>query len=154
MGAAVAAQITINGHIVLWCPDGRSTATLRRAEDAGLRPAPLDELLADSAVVLSICPPAVAEEIASTVAGIGYRGIYVEANAISPTGMHRITTRLSGARTTVVDGCIFGSPFGGQLPARFYLAGDATAACQVADLFTGSLVEPVILGQHPARPVR
>ncbi|MGH3924232.1 MAG: hypothetical protein ACRDTT_15445 [Pseudonocardiaceae bacterium] len=47
---------------------------------------------------LSICPPAAveeAEEIATTVAGIGYRGIYVEANAISPTRMHRIAPRFT-----------------------------------------------------------
>ncbi|MBV9163597.1 MAG: phosphogluconate dehydrogenase, partial [Pseudonocardiales bacterium] len=83
MGAAVAAQLMANGHSVLWCPDGRSPTTHRRAQDAGLRPAPLGQLLADSEIVVSICPPAVAEEIATTVAGIGYRGIYVEANAIS-----------------------------------------------------------------------
>jgi 3-hydroxyisobutyrate dehydrogenase-like beta-hydroxyacid dehydrogenase len=108
MGAAIAAQILIDGHTVLWCPGGRSTATLHRAEDAGLRPAPLDGLLANSEVVMSICPPAVAEEIAITVAGFGYRGVYVDAKAISPARMHRITTRFNGAETTVVDGCIFG----------------------------------------------
>jgi 3-hydroxyisobutyrate dehydrogenase-like beta-hydroxyacid dehydrogenase len=152
MGAAIAAQITISGHTVLWCPDGRSAATLRRAEDAGLHPAPLDELLASSEVVLSICPPAVAEEIAITVAASGYRGIYVEANAISPGRMHRITTQLSGAGTTIIDGCIFGPPpSGGQPPARLYLAGAATASRRVADLFTGSLTEPVILGEDPGQ---
>ncbi|MGH3768623.1 MAG: DUF1932 domain-containing protein [Pseudonocardiaceae bacterium] len=151
MGAAIAAQITSNGHTILWCPDGRSPATLRRAEDAGLRPVPLGELLADSEVVVSICPPAVAEEIATTVAGFGYRGIYVEANAISPARMLRIASRVAEAGTTVVDGCIFGPPPGGQPPARLYLAGDPTASHRVADLFTGSLAEPVILGSHPGQ---
>jgi 3-hydroxyisobutyrate dehydrogenase-like beta-hydroxyacid dehydrogenase len=151
MGAAIATQIMTRGHTVLWCPDGRSMATLRRTEDAGLRPAPLGELLANSEVVLSICPPAVAEEIAITVAGFGYRGIYVEANAISPERMHRVTTRFTGTGTTVVDGCIFGPPPGGQPPARLYLAGAATACRRVADLFTDSLAEPVILGEHPGQ---
>lgn len=146
----VATQL-VNGHTVLWCPDGRSTATLRRAEDAGLPPAPFGELLANSEIVLSICPPAVAEEIANTVAGLGYRGIYVEANAISPARMHRITTRFTGAGTTVIDGCIFGSPPGGQSRVRLYLAGAPTASRQVADLFTGSLVEPVMLGEYPGQ---
>jgi hypothetical protein len=148
MGAAIATQIMTSGHAVLWCPDGRSTATVRRAEAAGLRPAPLGELLANSEVVLSICPPAVAEEIAIMVAGFGYRGSYVEANAISPARMQRITTRFTGAGTTVIDGCIFGSPPGGDPPAQLYLAGAATAARRVADLFAGSLAEPVILGEH------
>lgn len=148
MVAAIAGQIRTNGHIVLWCPDGRSPATVARAEDAGLRPAPLAELLADSEVVLSICPPAVAEEIAIAVAGFGYRGIYVDANAISPARLHRIASRLRAAGATVLDGCIFGSPPGGQPPARLYLAGIPTAGRQVADLFTGSLVESILLGEH------
>ena len=151
MGAAIAAQMVANGHAVLWCSDGRSPATHRRAKDAGLSPAPLEQLLADSEIVLSIFPPAVADEIATTVAGIGYRGIYVEANAISPARMHRIAARFIEAGTAVVDGCIFGSPPGGQSPARFYLAGVPTASRRVADLFTGSLAEPVLLGEHPGQ---
>ncbi len=146
MGAAIAAQILTNGHTVLWCPNGRSPATVHRAQNAGLRPAPLGELLANSEIILSICPPAVAEEIATEVAGFGYCDIYVEANAISPARMHRIATRFTAAGTTVVDGCIFGPPPGGQPPARLYLAGAPTAVRQVADLFTGSLAEPIILG--------
>jgi 3-hydroxyisobutyrate dehydrogenase-like beta-hydroxyacid dehydrogenase len=151
MGAAIAAQIMANGHTVLWSPDGRSPATHHRAKDAGLRPAPLEQLLADSEIVLSICPPAAAEEIATTVAGVGYRGIYVEANAISPARLHRIAARFTEAGAAVVDGCIFGSPPGGQPPARFYLAGVPTASRRVADLFTGSLAEPVLLGEHPGQ---
>ncbi len=150
-GAAVAAQIMANGRTVLWCPDGRSPATHHRAENAGLSPAPLGQLLADSEIVLSICPPAVAEEIATTVAGIGYRGIYVEANAISPARLHRIAARFTEAGAAVVDGCIFGSPPGGQPPARLYLAGAPTVSRRVADLFTGSLAEPVLLGEHPGQ---
>ncbi|MGH3674014.1 MAG: DUF1932 domain-containing protein, partial [Pseudonocardiaceae bacterium] len=151
MGAGIAAQIVANGHTVLWCPDGRSPATQHRAEDAGLSPVPLEQLRADSEIVLSICPPAVAEEIATTVAGSGFGGIYVEANAISPARMHRIANRLTEAGATVIDGCIFGPPPGGQPPARLYLAGTPTASRRVADLFNGSLVEPVLLGEHPGQ---
>ncbi|MGH3824687.1 MAG: DUF1932 domain-containing protein [Pseudonocardiaceae bacterium] len=151
MGSAVAAQIMTNGHTVLWCPDGRSPDTHRRAEDAGLRPVPLGHLLADSEIVVSLCPPAVAEEIATTVAGIGYRGIYVEANAISPACLHRISARLTEGGATVLDGCFFGSPPGGQPPARLYLAGAPTASRRVVQLFASSLVETVILGEHPGQ---
>ncbi len=148
MGAAIGAQIANNGHAVLWCPDGRSPATHHRAKDAGLRPVPLAQLLADSEIVLSICPPAVAEEIATTVAGLRYRGIYVEANAISPARLHRIAPRLTEVGAAIIDGCIFGPPPGGQPPARLYLAGAPAASRQVANLFTGSLAEPVLLGEH------
>jgi 3-hydroxyisobutyrate dehydrogenase-like beta-hydroxyacid dehydrogenase len=151
MGSAVAAQIMTNGHTVLWCPDGRSPATHRRAQDAGLRPVPLEQLLADSELVLSSCPPAVAEEIATMVAEVGYRGIYVETNAISPACLHRISARLTEAGATVLDGCLFGSPPGGQPPARLYLAGTPSASGQAGQLFTGSLVETVILGEYPGQ---
>ncbi|MGH3904356.1 MAG: DUF1932 domain-containing protein [Pseudonocardiaceae bacterium] len=148
MGSAIAAQLTNNGHTVLWCPDGRSEATHHRAEDANLQPATLGELVADSEVVLSICPPAVAEEIATAVAEIGYSGIYVDANAISPARTHRITARLTDTGATVVDGCIFGAPPGGHPPARLYLAGAETASRRVADLFTGTLAECAHLGEQ------
>lgn len=151
MGAAIGAQIVAGGHTVLWCPDGRSPATHRRAKDAGLRPVPLGQLLADSEIVLSICPPAVAEQIATEVAEIGYRGIYVEANAISPARVQRITTQFTATGTVALDGCIFGPPPGGQLSARLYLAGDSAASRRVAELFTGSLAEPVLLGDHPGQ---
>lgn len=151
MGAAVAAQIVAGGHTVLWCPHGRSPATHHRAEDAELRPVPLEQLLADSEIVLSICPPAVAEQIATEVAEIGYRGSYVDANAISPARMHRITTRFTATGTVTLDGCIFGAPPGGQVSARLYLAGARDASRRVADLFAGSLAEPVFLGEHPGR---
>jgi len=151
MGAAIATQIVAGGHTVLWCPDGRSPATHHRAQDAGLRPVPLGQLLADSEIVLSICPPAVAEEIATEVAEIGYRGIYVDANAISPPRMQKIATRFTAVGTVALDGCIFGPPPGGQSPVRLYLAGATAASCRVADLFTGSLAEPVLLGTHPGQ---
>jgi 3-hydroxyisobutyrate dehydrogenase-like beta-hydroxyacid dehydrogenase len=151
MGAAVGGQIMTNGHTVLWCPDGRSLATQRRAEDAGLRPVPLGQLLADSEVVISICPSAAAEEIATAVADIGYRGIYVEANAISPGCLHRIFARLTDVGATVVDGCFFGSPLSGQSPTRLYLAGASAASRRVAELVADSLVEWVILGEQPGQ---
>ena len=52
------------------------------------------------------------------------------------------------AGAVVVDGCIFGPPPGGQPPARLYLAGIETASRRIADLFTGTLVQPVVLGEQ------
>ncbi|MGH4022786.1 MAG: DUF1932 domain-containing protein [Pseudonocardiaceae bacterium] len=151
MGAAIAAQIVAVGHTVLWCPEGRSPATHHRAVAAGLRPVPLGQLLADCEIVLSICPPAVAGQIATEVAEIGYRGVYVDANAISPAHIRDIIIRFTAAGTVALDGCIFGAPPGGQPSARLYLAGAPAASRRVADLFTGSLAEPVLLGDHPGQ---
>ncbi|HEU0088327.1 MAG TPA: hypothetical protein VFQ77_11870 [Pseudonocardiaceae bacterium] len=84
------------------------------------------------------------------MAELGYRGIFVDANAISPARMHRIIARLTPAGVVAVDGCIFGSPPGGQPPARLYLAGDSSANHRIADLFTGSLAGPA--GSPPRSP--
>src|SRR5690242_18131767 len=83
MGAALGARLGERGHVVAWAGDGRSAATRARAEAAGLRDAgALDALLAACDVVLSVCPPHAALGVARAVAG--YRGLFVDANAVSP----------------------------------------------------------------------
>lgn len=152
MGAAIAAQVASNGHTVLWCPAGRSDATAHRAHHAGLRLVPqLRDLLEQSQIVLSICPPASAEQLAAEVAGGDFHGVYVDANAISPDRMHRITDLLSDTGATVVDGSIIGPPPGGEATARLYLAGRAADTDRVAELLIGTRAKPVYLGDDLGR---
>ncbi|MEU5343635.1 hypothetical protein AB0H18_22800 [Streptomyces sp. NPDC020766] len=102
------------GHIVLWCPDGRSDTTRRRAEHGGLEAEALPELISRSDVLLSLCPPAAAEDTAAQVAVLGMAGvgtIYVEANAVSPSRVQRIANRL--APMPVIDAAVVGSPLSG-----------------------------------------
>src|SRR5690242_10093759 len=80
MGAAIGAALVETGTDVVWLPWGRSGATRRRAVEAGLLEA-ADHDGYD--VVLSVCPPGHAVEVAESVAG--FAGVYVDANAISPT---------------------------------------------------------------------
>ncbi|MEU3203783.1 DUF1932 domain-containing protein [Streptomyces cyaneofuscatus] len=135
MGSAVAAQAAAAGHEVLWVPEGRSEATRRRAEDAGATACDsLDEALARSEVVLSICPPQAAEDVATTVAGHAFTGVYIDANAINPQRVRRIAEEIRPG-ATVLDGAIFGPPPGGRRAARLYLAGEAQAADMVEPLF-------------------
>ena len=87
MGAAVAAQLRSRGTRVLWASHGRSEDTAPRAagfEDAGTA----EELARRSDVILSICPPHAAVEVARSVEGYG--GIFVDANAIAPTTAREI----------------------------------------------------------------
>ncbi|MEU1091577.1 hypothetical protein ACFYPN_31900 [Streptomyces sp. NPDC005576] len=110
MGAAVAACAATNAAAVLWCEAGRSTASAARAEEACLTPvATLSDLLDHSDIVISLCPPAVAEDLACDVAEYGFTGVYVEANAISPERAKRIGGLLKPV-ATVVDGGVVGSP--------------------------------------------
>jgi 3-hydroxyisobutyrate dehydrogenase-like beta-hydroxyacid dehydrogenase len=146
MGAAVGAQLRARGHVVLWCPDGRSDVTRSRAEGAGLQPVALAELAARSEVLLSLCPPAAAEQVAAAVADVrsGADAIYVEANAVAPTRVNRIADSL--APLPVVDAAVVGSPpVGGKTPT-LYLAGGGESVERVVQLFAETDVRVRVLG--------
>lgn len=148
MGAAIGEQARRCGADVLWVSTGRSSATKDRADDAGLIPmVDLASALARSEVVVSICPPAAAEDVANLVSSHGFDGVFVDANAISPQRMHRIAERQHAQGATPVDGAIIGPPPRGTASARLYLAGDHHAVAQVASLFQGTRVVPRILDQ-------
>ncbi|MGW5255807.1 DUF1932 domain-containing protein [Streptomyces sp. NPDC004012] len=149
MGSAFGALLRARGHIVLWCPDGRSDATRRRAERVGLEPEALPELVSRSDVLLSLCPPAAAEETAGQVAELGVVGtgtIYVEANAVTPSRVQRIADRL--APMTVIDAAVVGSPpVGGKIPV-LYLSGPGKHVDRIAELFAGTDVRTHVLGDN------
>ncbi|MEU5431247.1 DUF1932 domain-containing protein [Streptomyces olivoreticuli] len=141
MGAAVAAQAVERGIDVLWCPEGRSRATEDRADQAGLRPvASLQEMVASSDVILSLCPPANAEAVAASVASHSFSGIYVDANAISPASMAIIHATMGRSGAQVVDGSVIGSPPSAKKTARLYLSGPDDSVAAVTDLFEETAV--------------
>jgi len=145
MGAAVAACLVGRGHEVGWLRTGRSEATLRRAEKAGLTPYDdLAELLAHADIVFSICPPHGALDVAAALAG--YRGIVVDANAISPQASLLIGRTVTGGGARYVDGGIIGPPPVTAGTTRLYLAGDDG---EVANLFAGSALDAVSLAGAP-----
>jgi 3-hydroxyisobutyrate dehydrogenase-like beta-hydroxyacid dehydrogenase len=134
MGAAVGAALRAAGNDVVWASEGRSAATRARAEAAGLRDAgSVAEVVRASGVVLSVCPPHAALDVAHAVGA--FDGVYVDANAVSPA-----TAREVGARfARFVDGGIVGGP----PDPRLYLSGEE--ASSVAALFAGSPIEARVL---------
>ncbi len=148
MGAAVAACAAANAAAVLWCEAGRSAASTERARQYGLRPmGTLAELLDRSDIVISLCPPAAAEDLARDIAEHSFAGLYVEANAISPVRTQRIAALLAPA-VTVVDGGVVGSPpVGGKTPT-LYLSGSADATARIESLFAGTAVQTSVLGME------
>ncbi len=134
MGALVAAACNAD---VIWVSAGRSDATHARADALGLTDVgTLAELVARSDIVLSICPPAIAEETAREVAAAGFDGLYVDANAISPARAKRISTLFE--RT--VDGSIVG-----RETIHLYLSGDPGELAEVAALFDPELLVAIPL---------
>ncbi|CUW33335.1 NAD(P)-dependent oxidoreductase [Streptomyces reticuli] len=146
MGAAVAACAATNAASVLWCSQGRSPASAARAQHAELTPvSTLRELLDRSGIVISLCPPAAAEDLARDVAEHAFAGTYVEANAVSPERAQRIAGLL-GPAATVVDGAVVGSPpVGGKTPT-LYLSGPTAATTTVETVFDRTAVRTKVLG--------
>lgn len=148
MGAALTAHAIKEGHQVFWVAEGRSARTNERAKEAGLtRCESATEALSATDVVLSVCPPHVAEDIAAMVARHDFTGTYLDANAISPHRMTRIADILSPG-CTVVDGAIIGPPPSGGRSARLYLAGCAEPVQQIGELFTGTDVSVKTAGAN------
>lgn len=137
MGAAVGRQAVRGGATVRWVGAGRGAATRNRAAAAGFEEfADLPSALDGTDIVLSICPPAFAEDLAADL--VGFHGVFVEANAIAPARARHIASMLPSAR--VVDGGIIGEPPQQTGTTRLYLSGDTDG---VPELFTGTDLEVV-----------
>lgn len=118
----------------------------------GLEPADdLDDLLARSTVVISLCPPAVAEELAQNVAARGFSGLFVEANAVNPVRVGRIAERMAKVGARPIDGAVIGPPPGVRTRARLHLSGPSADLDVVAALFDGTAVDVVRLGNDIGR---
>ncbi|MGW9031822.1 DUF1932 domain-containing protein [Streptomyces sp. NPDC055722] len=146
MGAAFGAQLRRQYVRVLWCTDGRSSRSCARAENAGLEGVQnLAQLVAHADVLLSLCPPAAAVDVAQQVAACGFDGrLYIEANAITPRRVQDVAELLPG--TKVIDGAVIGSPpVGGKQPT-LYLSGDPDGCSEATALFAASDVKTHVLG--------
>jgi 3-hydroxyisobutyrate dehydrogenase-like beta-hydroxyacid dehydrogenase len=143
MGSAVAGALLSAGHDVVWAGAGRSAATRARAENAALRDVgDLAGVCERAGVVVSVCPPESALEMAERVASSSFGGVYVDANAVSPSTARRIDAAVRAGGASYVDGGIIGGP---SAP-RVYLSGDQASV--VASLF-GPPVTVAVLAEGP-----
>jgi 3-hydroxyisobutyrate dehydrogenase-like beta-hydroxyacid dehydrogenase len=145
MGISIAASAQNSGQHVYWASEGRSSATRDRAAQHGLRDAhTLAEICATCSIIISICPPHAAETVASDVVEAGFRGLYLDANAIAPQRATRIGQAMAQAGIAFVDGGIIGGPAWEPNSTWLYLSGpraDAVAAC-----FSAGPLETRVLG--------
>jgi 3-hydroxyisobutyrate dehydrogenase-like beta-hydroxyacid dehydrogenase len=137
MGAAVGRCLADGGHQVLWAPEGRSPATAARAESADLIASRMSELVRRSDIIVSVCPPHAALDVARQVAGFG--GIYVDANAIAPATASEVAGVVEAGGAAYVDGGIIGPPPATPGHTRLYLSG--ARAGEVRQLFEGTAVD-------------
>ncbi len=142
MGSAMAATCQAPK---LWVKQGRSAATAIRAGAAGLEAVDSVEELTEAVdIIVSICPPHAAADVASLVASTGFDGLYVDANAVSPDTARLVASNFE----RFVDGSVIGPPPTEPGLARLYLSGPEAA--EVAQIWTGSALEPIVLGSDPA----
>ena len=127
---------------VVWASEGRSTATHARAADVGLEDVgTVTEVCRTADVVVSICPPSAAPQVAHAVASTGFGGVYVDANAVSPA----TSVAMGDLFARFVDGSVIGPPPTAPGTTRLYLAG--ADAATVASLWDGSDLEAVVVDQ-------
>jgi 3-hydroxyisobutyrate dehydrogenase-like beta-hydroxyacid dehydrogenase len=146
MGSAVGQCLSRGGHTVLWASRGRGPHTAARARDAGLADAgTISELASRAEVILSICPPHAAVDMAHAVRGFG--GHYVDANAISPATAREVASIVADGGADYTDGGIVGPPPLDPGTTRLYLSGSHAPA--IAGLFDGTPLDARILTAGP-----
>ena len=148
MGATIGAAAATSGARVLWCSQGRSAASRKRAEQAGLQDAEnIAAAVIQSDIVLSVCPPEAAPSVAKSVAKENFKGVYVDANAVSRATAEQIGAIVTGAGASFVDGGIIGSPVTKAGTTRMYLSG--ARAREIAALFAQSMLDARAISETP-----
>lgn len=148
MGATIGAAAATSGARVVWASHQRSKATQDRARQAGLFDVEnLANALQASDVVLSVCPPHAALELARTVSEHSFRGVYLDANAVSRATAEQIGETVSKGGASFVDGGIIGPPVKRAGTTRLYLSG--SRAAELAELFSASMLDARAIGEKP-----
>ena len=147
MGICVAATLQNSGHDVYWASEGRSPQTRKRAENFNLFDAGSLAGLCDTcSLIISVCPPHAAEEMAEQVLAHSFQGVYLDVNAISPQRTIHIGQRMRAGGVDFVDGGIIGLPVWERGKTWLYLSGDK--APQAASFCSGGPLETTVVGNE------
>ena len=148
MGATVGAAARLNEARVVWASNGRGSRTRGRAEQARLTDlGSLAAVVERSRIILGVCPPHAATDLARAVAARRFSGVYVDANAVSPATGRDIRQIVEGGGASFVDGGIIGPPALEPGTTRLYLSGAESAA--VAACFRHGPLEACVLDGPP-----
>jgi 3-hydroxyisobutyrate dehydrogenase-like beta-hydroxyacid dehydrogenase len=107
-------------------------------------------LLAHGDLVISVCPPHAALDVASEVvaAAKDKRGwIYLDANAVAPATASRVARIVEDAGAWYVDGGIIGPPPVASGHTRLYLSG--LGAAEVSQILATPLMNIHVLDERP-----
>jgi 3-hydroxyisobutyrate dehydrogenase-like beta-hydroxyacid dehydrogenase len=147
MGISVAVSAQRSGHSVFWASQGRSAQTHERAQSRALDDVhSLEKLCQTCSIIISVCPPHAAEEVAKQVLAHPFKGLYVDVNAISPQRAIRIGERVAQREIAFVDGGIIGRPAWEAGTTWLYLSG--REAQRVADCFSAGPLQTEVIGEE------
>jgi len=147
MGVSIAASAINSGHQVYWVSEGRSNKTRLRAEKHNLiEVESLSQLCQTSNIIFSVCPPHSTEDIAKLVIEHGFRGYYLDANAISPQRAVKIGQMLESNSIHFIDGGIIGGPAWTPKETWLYLSGND--ANIIAVCFSKGPLETKVIGDE------
>ena len=147
MGVSLAASAVNSGHDSVWTSEDRSAETAARAREHGLTEVrSLAELCETCAIIVSVCPPHAAVEVARAVAACSFSGVFADVNAISPDHSREIGAMMHEAGVDYVDGGIIGGPAWKPGSTWLYLCGPA--ADEVARCFSAGPLETEVLGDE------
>ena len=93
-------------------------------------------------VIVSICPPESALQVAHQVQAADFSGQYVDANAVAPATARQMAQHFA---QRYVDGGLIGPPARQPGTTRLYLSGPAAA--DIAALFSAGYLEAVVVDQ-------
>jgi 3-hydroxyisobutyrate dehydrogenase-like beta-hydroxyacid dehydrogenase len=146
MGISIAASARNSGHNVFWASEGRSPKTLERAQTHSLVDAnTLEELCRTCSIIICVCPPHAAEQVAQQALAHAFQGLYADLNAISPQRAIQIGKAMEEHGVAFVDGGIIGGPAWRMGVTWLYLSGNQ--AERVANCFSCGAVETEIIGE-------
>jgi 3-hydroxyisobutyrate dehydrogenase-like beta-hydroxyacid dehydrogenase len=149
MGISVAASALQSGQQVCYASEERSEATRTRAAEHDLQDLKtLSALCEECSLIISVCPPHAAEDVARQVIQNGFDGLYLDANAISPQKTQHIGEMLSSAGIAFVDGGIIGGPAWTPGETWLYLSGPDSGAQRLVDCFSAGPLETSIIGEE------
>lgn len=148
MGVTIGAAAGASGARVVWVSENRSAASQERANRAGMADVKkLAGAVEASDVVFSVCPPHAALELARSVAAHNFRGIYVDANAVSRATAETIGETVTKSGASFVDGGIIGPPVKRLGTTRLYLSG--ARAAEIAELFSAGMLDARAISDKP-----
>jgi hypothetical protein len=132
MGANVGRKLVEAGNVVLTSLEGRSEATRKRAQEAGMVDASWIEIVERADILLSVIPPKDAVSFAERLLLVQQSAhrlkkeplVFADCNAVNVVTIKKIAGLFSNTPIAFIDGCIIGWPPSGTSVPTFYGSAD------------------------------